>query len=94
MRRTSLTIVAALTAFGVEAGNHLADGQVTKIDTSAQKITIKHGPLKNLDMPEMTMVFRAQDPKMLTTVKVGDKVRFGADRVNGQLTVTEINKSK
>ena len=73
----------------------LIDGQVTKIDESAQKITIKHGPLKKFDMQDdMTMVFRAQDPAMLTAVKTGDKIKFDVERVNGQFTVTKIEKAK
>jgi Cu/Ag efflux protein CusF len=68
---------------------------VTKIDASAGKITLKHGPIKKLDMDEgMTMVFRAADPAMLKAVKAGDKVKFDADKVNGQLTVTKIKKAK
>ena len=71
------------------------NGQVTKIDESAGKITIKHGPLKKFDMNEgMTMVFRAGDPAMLKAVKPGDRVRFVPDRINGQFTVTKIEKSK
>ena len=66
----------------------MIDGQVTKVDQSAGKITIKHGPIKKLGMDEgMTMVFRAQDPKMLKAVKAGDRVRFDCRRrqwaVNG-----------
>jgi len=73
----------------------MIDGQVTKVDESAQKITIKHGPIKKLDMDEgMTMVFRAADPAMLKAVKAGDKVKFIPDRVNGQFTVTKIEKAK
>ena len=73
----------------------MVNGQVTKIDEAAGKITLKHGPIKKLDMNEgMTMVFRAQDPAMLKQVKVGDKVRFNADRINGQITVTKIEKAK
>jgi Uncharacterized conserved protein len=73
----------------------MVNGQVTKIDESAGKITLKHGPIKKLDMSEgMTMVFRVQDPVMLKQVKVGDKVRFDADRVNGQITVTKIEKAR
>ena len=73
----------------------MVNGQVTKIDESAGKITLKHGPIKKLDMNEgMTMVFRVQDPAMLKQVKVGDKVRFDADRVNGQFTVTKIERVK
>ncbi len=71
------------------------NGQVTKIDQSAGKITIKHGPLKKFDMNEgMTMVFRAGDSAMLKTVKPGDHVRFVPDRINGQFTVTKIDKAK
>jgi Cu(I)/Ag(I) efflux system periplasmic protein CusF len=73
----------------------MVNGQVTKIDESTGKITLKHGPIKKLDMNEgMTMVFRVQDPAMLKQVKVGDKVKFDADRVNGQITVTKIEKAK
>lgn len=73
----------------------LTDGQVTKIDESAGKITLRHGPMKKLDMEDpMTMVYRVQDPAMLKQVKVGDKVKFDADRINGQFTVTKIQTAK
>jgi len=73
----------------------LIDGQVTKVDPSASKITIKHGPIPRLDMDiGMTMVFAVSDPKMLTTVKAGDRIKFDADRVNGQLTVTKLQKAR
>ena len=75
--------------------SELIDGVVTKVDASAQKITIKHGPLKKFEMDDgMTMVFRAQDPAMLKTVKAGDKVKFVPDRINGQFTVTKIEKAR
>ena len=70
----------------------LADGEVRKIDKDAGKITLKHGPIPSLDMPEMTMVFRVKDPAMLDQVNVGDKVRFAADKVGGQYTVLSIEK--
>lgn len=77
------------------AQSALIDGQVTKVDPSASNITIKHGPIKKLDMDQgMTMVFHAQDPDMLKSVKAGDKVKFDADRVNGQLILTKIEKGK
>jgi Cu/Ag efflux protein CusF len=70
-------------------------GQVMKVDESAGKITIKHGPIKKLDMDEgMTMVFRASDPAMLKQVKSSDKIRFDAENTNGQYTVTKIEKKK
>ena len=73
----------------------MVNGQVTKIDEAAGKITLRHGPIKKLDMNEgMTMVLRVQDPAMLKQVKVGDKVKFDADRVNGQITLTKIEKTR
>ena len=73
----------------------LIDGQVMKVDQSAGKITLKHGPIKKLGMEQgITMVFKAQDAAMLKAVKAGDKVKFDADQVNGQFTVTKIEKAK
>jgi Cu(I)/Ag(I) efflux system protein CusF len=75
--------------------DQLVTGQVTKVDESAQKITIKHGPLKKFDMADgMTMVFRAGDPAILKQVKPGDRIKFVPERVNGQFTVTKIEKAK
>ena len=68
----------------------LTDGEVRKVDKDAGKVTLKHGPLTNLDMPGMTMVFKATDAKMLDGLKEGDKVRFSADRINGAISVTRI----
>lgn len=68
----------------------MTDGEVKKIDQSAGKITIKHGPLANLDIPSMTMVFRVKDPAWLSQVKVGDKIGFVAEKVNGAMTVTKL----
>jgi Cu/Ag efflux protein CusF len=77
------------------AQSALTDGLVTKIDPSAGKMTIKHGPMKKFDMDDgMTMVYRVQDPAMLTAVKPGDKVKFDAEHVNGQFIVTKIEKAK
>lgn len=73
----------------------LTDGLVTKVDASAGKITIKHGPMKKFDMDDgMTMVYRAQDPAMLKAVKAGDKVKFDAEHVNGQFIVTKLQKQQ
>jgi len=101
MRKISL-VAAATIAFmtatiaqAALAQSEMVDGQVTKIDEAAGKITIKHGPIKKFDMDEgMTMVFRAGDPALLKTVKAGDKVKFDADKINGQFTVTKIQKAK
>ena len=72
----------------------LADGEVRKVDKDAKKITIKHGPLADLDMPPMTMVFQVKDPAMLEQVKAGDKVKFQAEKVGGAFTVTKIEPVK
>lgn len=72
----------------------LTDGEVKKIDKEAGKITLRHGELKNLNMAAMTMVFRVKDPAMLDQVKSGDKVRFAADRVNGAITVVQLQPAK
>jgi Cu/Ag efflux protein CusF len=78
-----------------QAAAELTAGQVTKIDEPAGKITIKHGPIKKFEMEDgMTMVFRAQDPAMLKAVKAGDKIKFDSERINGQFTVTKIEKAK
>lgn len=72
----------------------MVDGEVRKVDKDAGKITLKHGPIPNLEMPAMTMVFRVKDPTMLDKVKDGDKVRFAADKVGGAYTVTAIETMK
>ena len=72
------------------ADKELADGTVKKVDKAAGKITISHGPLDNLGMPPMTMVFRASEPAMLDEVKAGDRIRFAAERAGGVFTVTEL----
>ena len=90
---------------GLAAGANLAsadeaktlpmiNGEVTKIDESAGKMTIKHEAISNLDMGPMTMVFKASDPAMLKTVKPGDKIKFTADKVNGQISVMKVEKAK
>lgn len=72
----------------------MAEGEVKKVDRDAGKITLKHGPLLNLDMPPMTMVFRVKDAAMLDQVKSGDKVKFIAEKINGALTVTTLQLDK
>jgi Cu(I)/Ag(I) efflux system periplasmic protein CusF len=87
----AISLGASPAAFGQAK---TVDGSVQKIDQGAGKVTIKHGPIKSLDMDAMTMVFRVQDPEMLKQVKVGQKIKFEADRVNGQITVTKIQPAK
>ncbi len=77
-----------------DSPSEMIDGQVTKIDESAGKITIKHGPIKKWDMDPMTMVFRVQDPAILKIFKPGDTLKFDVERINGQMTITKIEKKK
>ena len=72
----------------------LADGEIRKVDKDAKKITIRHGPIANLDMPAMTMVFQVKDPALLDQAKAGDKVKFQAEKVGGAYTVTKIEPVK
>ena len=70
------------------------EGELRKVDTAQRKITLKHGEIKNLDMPPMSMVFAVKDPALLGKVKVGDKVRFAADKIDGTYTVTAIEVAR
>lgn len=72
----------------------LTDGEVRKVDKDAKKLTIRHGPIKNLDMPPMTMVFQVKDTAMLDKVNTGDKIRFSADKIGGAYVVTHIDPVK
>ena len=72
----------------------MTDGEVRKIDKENNKITLKHGEIKNLEMPGMTMVFQVKDAAMLDRVKAGDKVMFKAEKANGALVITEIQTVK
>ena len=69
-------------------------GEVRKIDKEQGKVTLRHGPIANLDMPGMTMVFKVSDPKLLDSIKEGDKVKFAAEKINGAITVTAIEAAK
>lgn len=72
-----------------------ADGEVRKVDKAGGRLTIRHGPLPQLDMPQpMTMVYRVKDPALLERVKAGDKVRFEAEKIGGAFTVTKIEPAR
>ncbi len=85
---------AAGSAAASTASAAMSDGEVRRIDPESGKLTLRHGPITNLEMPGMTMVFRVADAKMLDALKPGDKVRFIADRINGAITVTHIEVVK
>jgi len=88
-----MALIAAFALQPALAGD-LSDGEIRKVDRDAKKITIKHGPLANLDMPPMTMVFQVSDPALLDQVKPGDKVKFQADKVGGRYIVTRMEKAQ
>jgi Cu(I)/Ag(I) efflux system periplasmic protein CusF len=90
-----LALALSIASLSAVAQSELIDGQVMKVDQSASKITIKHGPAKRLGMETgMTMVYKAQDPAILMAVKAGNKIKFDAEQVNGQYTVTKIEVAK
>ena len=97
-RRASLCAFAALaTACSrrlAASATELAEGEVRKVDKAAQKLTLKHGEIKNLDMPPMTMVFQVRDPSLLDRVRVGDKVRFAAEKSASGYLVIELQPAK
>jgi len=72
----------------------MTEGVIRKVNKDAGKLTIKHGEIKNLDMPPMTMVFRVKDAAMLNRVKEGDKVRFAVESKGGAMTVTKLEPAK
>jgi Cu(I)/Ag(I) efflux system protein CusF len=101
MKKTLTTLLTSLmlsagTAWATndQAAATPTDGEVRKVDVEAKKLTLKHGEIKNLNMPGMTMVFQVKDPAMLEKVKTGDKVRFTAEKINGAFTVTSIEAAK
>jgi Cu/Ag efflux protein CusF len=103
MEKTMKLIIHVTAAFALTLGLTVSapaqaasiGGEVKKIDESAGKITLKHGPAKSLGMDEpMTMVYRVRDPAVLKQVKVGDKVSFEAEEAASGYTVTKMQKAK
>jgi Cu(I)/Ag(I) efflux system periplasmic protein CusF len=95
--RSVMTLSAAslILSLGLaHAQTDLADAEVRRIDKAGAKITLKHGEIKNLDMPPMTMVFQVKDPAVLDTVKPGDQIKFKAEKVGRNYVVTEIQAPK
>lgn len=88
------SLAHAQQASAMAAQDAMSDGEIKKVDNVSGKLTIKHGELKNLNMPAMTMVFKVKDPALLQKVKQGDKVRFIAEQLDGALTVTSIEVAR
>jgi Cu(I)/Ag(I) efflux system protein CusF len=68
------------------------DGEITRVDKARARLTVRHGEIRHLDLPPMTMAFRVRDPRLLEALVAGDQVRFVAERVGGQYTITAIEK--
>jgi Cu/Ag efflux protein CusF len=92
--RKALILFAALAATTAALAQvPMAHGEVTKVDKAGARITLKHGEIKSLDMPPMTMAYRVRPPQLLEGVAVGDRVRFTAERIDGNYTVTALVKA-
>ena len=85
--------LASITAMAQTAVKDTTEAEVRKVDKEAKKVTLKHGPLKNLDMPGMTMVFQVKDAAMLDKLAVGDKIKVNVEQQQGAFVVTAIEKS-
>ncbi len=83
-------LLAAGNLAAAQSSESMTNGEVRRVDKAAERITLKHEDIKNLEMPAMTMVFRVSDPAMLERVKVGDKVRFAAEDVKGNVTLMKL----
>ena len=95
MKRTFFSLaLAALVVAAPVLAQEFADGEIRRVNREAKKLTIKHGPIPNLNMDAMTMVFQVKDPAMLDQVKAGDRIRFQAEKINGAYTVTRIERTK
>lgn len=92
MKRMAAILVLALAAGSALA--QLADGEVRRVDRQAKKITLKHGPIPNVDMPAMTMAFAVKDAAMLDRVKAGDQVRFRIEKIGETYTVVAIERAR
>jgi Cu/Ag efflux protein CusF len=74
----------------------MADGEVEDVDIEGKSIVLKHGPIKSktIEMEPMTMPFAVTDAKLLSGVKVGDKVKFSAEYINDEVTITSLKVQK
>ena len=81
-------------AVSAVSASHMVEGEIKKINRENKKMTIKHGDIKSLDMPGMTMVFQIRDTSLLETFKAGDKVKFVAEKLDGGFVVTGMQLAK
>ena len=89
----ALITLSSTLAMAQAPAKDMTEAEVRKVDKDARKITLKHGPIRNLDMPPMTMVFQVRDPALLDKVAAGDKVRFTAEQQQGAYVVTGVERA-
>lgn len=94
MKSRILLLIAAAVSTAALAATELTEAEVRKVDLDTHKLTLKHGEIRNLEMPPMTMVFQVKDPAMALQVKAGDKVKFSAEKIGGKITITHIEAAK
>lgn len=92
--RGLFAVAMAACISAAQAQAPLAEGEIRRVDKEGARVTIKHGEIRNLDMPPMTMVFQVRDKALLDQVKPGDKVRFAAEKMEGKYTVTHIEPDR
>jgi Cu(I)/Ag(I) efflux system periplasmic protein CusF len=92
LAQTPATPAAATATATATATKDMAEAEVRKIDKEAKKVTLKHGPIKNLDMPPMTMVFQVRDASLFDKMAAGDKILFTAEQMQGAYVVTGVEK--
>lgn len=96
MKKIIIAFLVALSstlALAQAPAKEMTDAEVRKVDKDAKKVTLKHGPIKNLDMPAMTMVFQVKDAALLDKIAEGDRIRFTAEQQQGAYVVTGVQKA-
>jgi Cu(I)/Ag(I) efflux system periplasmic protein CusF len=88
-----LALSSTLVMAQAPAAKDMAEAEVRKVDKDAKKVTLKHGPIKNLDMPAMTMVFQVRDAALLDKLATGDRIKFSAEQLQGAYVVTGVEKT-
>ncbi len=85
-----LAAAALLLPLSSFAADSLSEGTVKKIDAATQRVMLAHGPIANIGMGPMTMMFKVKEPALLKTLKEGDKVRFRVEEIGGDYTIVHI----
>lgn len=92
LARGAAVAAAAVAGMALAAPSQPVSGEVRRIDAPNNKVTLKHGPIPELELPAMTLVYLVKDPSLLASLKPGDTIRFSADKVDGQYTVVQISR--